>query len=86
MWVGLLTDRIDNKLERSNLINEHVLNHEPVPSLCKLSQYYYIVVGHIKVVAALLGFLVRKSMDMLPCDYYNQGHLDKVDQSDYCQS
>ena len=31
MWVGLLTDRINNKLERSNLINEHALNREPVP-------------------------------------------------------
>ena len=26
---------------------------------------YYIVVGHINVVAALLGFLVRKSMDIV---------------------
>ena len=31
MWVGLLTDRINNKLERSYLVNEHVLNREPVP-------------------------------------------------------
>ena len=31
MWVGLLTDRINIKLERSNLINEHALNREPVP-------------------------------------------------------
>ena len=31
MWVGLLTDRIKNKLERSNLINGHSLNCEPVP-------------------------------------------------------
>ena len=31
MWVGLLTDRITNKLEESNLINEHALNREPVP-------------------------------------------------------
>ena len=31
MWVGLLTDRINNKLEESNLINEHALNREPVP-------------------------------------------------------
>ena len=30
MWVGLLTDRINNKLEESNLINEHALNREPV--------------------------------------------------------
>ena len=30
MWVGLLTDRINNKLEKSNLINEHALNREPV--------------------------------------------------------
>ena len=31
MWVGLLTDRINNKLEKSNLIYEHALNSEPVP-------------------------------------------------------
>ena len=31
MWVGLLTDRINNKLQKSNLINEHALNREPVP-------------------------------------------------------
>ena len=31
MWVGLLTDIINNKLEKSNLINEHALNREPVP-------------------------------------------------------
>ena len=29
--MGLLTDRIKNKLERSNLINGHSLNREPVP-------------------------------------------------------
>ena len=31
MRVGLLTDRINNKLERSNLINEHALNRGLVP-------------------------------------------------------
>ena len=29
--MGLLTDRINNKLEKSNLINEHDLNRKPVP-------------------------------------------------------
>ena len=29
--MGLSTDRINNKLEKSNLINEHALNREPVP-------------------------------------------------------
>ena len=29
--MGLLTDRISNKLDRSNLTNEHALNSEPVP-------------------------------------------------------
>ena len=29
--MGLLTDRINNKLTRSNLINEHALNREAVP-------------------------------------------------------
>ena len=31
MWVGLLTDRINNNLEKSNSINKHVLNREPDP-------------------------------------------------------
>ena len=32
MWVGLLRDRIwNNELERSNSINKHTLNCEPVP-------------------------------------------------------
>ena len=31
MWVGLVTDTINNNLEKSNLINEHVLNRETVP-------------------------------------------------------
>ena len=29
MWLGLLIDRMNNKLEKSNLINEHALNREP---------------------------------------------------------
>ena len=29
--IKLLTDRINNTLEKSNLINEHALNREPVP-------------------------------------------------------
>ena len=31
MWVGLLTDRINNKLEKSNLMYKHALHREPVP-------------------------------------------------------
>ena len=31
MPVGLLTDRLNNELEKSNLINEHVLEREPDP-------------------------------------------------------
>ena len=31
MQVELLTDRINNKLKKSNLIHEHALNREPVP-------------------------------------------------------
>ena len=30
MW-GLSTDRINKKLEKSNLVNEHALKREPVP-------------------------------------------------------
>ena len=29
MWAGLLTDRINNKLKKSNLINAHALDREP---------------------------------------------------------
>ena len=29
--MGLLTGRVDNALEKSNLISEHALNREPVP-------------------------------------------------------
>ena len=29
--MGLLNDRINNKLEKCNLIDEHALNREPVP-------------------------------------------------------
>ena len=31
MRVGLLTDRINNKLGKSNVISEHALIREPVP-------------------------------------------------------
>ena len=31
MWEGLLTDRINNKLEKSHLINKHAPDREPVP-------------------------------------------------------
>ena len=31
MWVGLLSYRIIDKLEKCNLINKHTLNREPVP-------------------------------------------------------
>ena len=29
---GLFTDRINDKLEKGNLTNEHALNREPVPN------------------------------------------------------
>ena len=45
--MGLLTDRIDNKLEKSNLINEHALNRAPVPlrfeHLCSLKNFCEVV-------------------------------------------
>ena len=31
MWGGLLTDRINNKLEKRNLINKHALNRKKAP-------------------------------------------------------
>ena len=33
-WVGLLNDRINNKVEKTNLINKHALNREPVHFPC----------------------------------------------------
>ena len=32
MWVGLLSNRINNKLEKSNLIDEHALIRGPAKS------------------------------------------------------
>ena len=54
--MGVLTDRIKNKLERSNLIDEHALNREPIPLseqisppslVCKQnsSHVHYLYVG-----------------------------------------
>ena len=42
MSVGILTDRINNKFEKSTLINEHALNREPIPLniIHCLSQHY----------------------------------------------
>ena len=48
MWVALLTDRINNKLEKSNLINEHALNREPVP----LTVYLLTVSSFLSVSSA----------------------------------
>ena len=31
MWAGLVTDRINNKVEKSNLINDHAHNRQPIP-------------------------------------------------------
>ena len=39
--MGLLTDIINNKLEKSNLMNEHALNHEPVPLNTTYSGMFY---------------------------------------------
>ena len=41
--MGLLTDRINNKLERSNLINESALNREPVPLISFIGDILYEV-------------------------------------------
>ena len=34
--MGLLTDRMKKKLEKSNLINEHAKNYDPVPLTASL--------------------------------------------------
>ena len=34
--MGLLTNRVDNKFEKSNLINEHALNRDPVPLIMSM--------------------------------------------------
>ena len=44
MWVGL-TDTINNKLEKSNLINEHALNRETVPLILSVKEQ--IVIANI---------------------------------------
>ena len=44
MWVAL-TDKINNKLEKSNLINEHALNREPVPLILSVKEQ--IVIANI---------------------------------------
>ena len=41
--MGLLTDRINNKLEISNLINESALNREPVPLISFIGDILYEV-------------------------------------------
>ena len=70
--MGLLTDRINNKLERSNLIDEHPLNREPVPLsdeqisppslVCKQnsSHVHYLCVGILFNWIAL-GIHLRKT-------------------------
>ena len=40
--MGLLTGRINNKLERSNLIYEHALNLEPVPLNEGLNEWWLL--------------------------------------------
>ena len=39
--MGLLTDRINNKLGRSNLIDEHPLNREPVSLSDATSKFHH---------------------------------------------
>ena len=40
-----LADRINNKLEKSNLINEHALNCKPVPLILSVKEQ--IVIANI---------------------------------------
>ena len=44
--MGFSKDRINNKLEKSNLINEHALNRESVPLIVsKLQINYFFFLG-----------------------------------------
>ena len=62
MWVGLLTDRINNQLKNSNLINEHAPNREPVPSRYKKStSWLFIKIDLFTDTAALLNLLDLRS-------------------------
>ena len=40
MWVGLLTDKIKNKLEKNNLIKEQALSREPVPLIIFILEFH----------------------------------------------
>ena len=64
MWVGLLTDRIDNKLERSNLINEHALNRVPVPlrfeHVCSLKNFCEEIKVVLRFNTVLSPYLFKK--------------------------
>ena len=69
MWVGLLTDRINNKLEKRNLINEHALNHEPVP----LSLLWFICKHRYTGMHSYrrLSFpILSDAIDLLTIQYY----------------
>ena len=48
MWVGLLTGKIGNNLEKGNLIYEHALNREPVPLIEDL-RWYHDHVGQVNI-------------------------------------
>ena len=53
--MGFLTDGINNKLEKSNVINEHALNREPVPLIVsKLQINYFFFLGYAQFLKHVL--------------------------------
>ena len=60
--MGLLTDRINNKLEKYNLINEHALNPEPVPFNLGIQ------VISLHVLNKQIQLVIRTGLEPLECN------------------
>ena len=60
--MGLLTDRINNTLEKRNLINEHALNREPVPLNLEIQ------VLQLRVPNKQIQLVIRTGFEPLECN------------------
>ena len=62
--MGLLTDRINNKLEKSNLINDHALNSEPVPlkTPTKYRQFFHAL--FVETTDFQLGLILSRRVQL----------------------
>ena len=63
--IGLLTDGINNKLEKGNLINEHARNRKPVP-LIKHKLSSGPVMRPLSCLQAINMKIVPNLLDMVP--------------------